>query len=238
MPYLPGSSTRVDRSRPRKQSRWRAIRASIWAVKSKRKERTFVIAAIPLACRSSQMLVFLDFEASSLSKRSYPIEVGWVFEDGRSESHLIRPALDWTDWDDAAEAIHHIGRATLLADGSPHNAVAERMIAELTGHDLLASAPSWDGKWMSTLLRAANLPPHSLRLRDSDDAHREAAMTILAPVFPPDRLEDAIAQVLAQTEARPNHQQPAHRALADAEDERARWLAVQEAARTVVATSK
>jgi len=112
------------------------------------------------------------------------------------------------------------------------------MIAELTGHDLLASAPSWDGKWMSTLLRAANLPRHSLRLRDSDDAHREAAMTILGPAFPPDRLEDVIAQVLAQTEARPDHQQPAHRALADAEDERARWLAVQEAARTVVATSK
>ena len=28
----------------------------------------------------SAMLVFLDFEASSLGKRSYPIEVGWVFE--------------------------------------------------------------------------------------------------------------------------------------------------------------
>ena len=40
----------------------------------------------------SAMLVFLDFEASSLGKRSYPIEVGWVFEDGRSEAHLIRPA--------------------------------------------------------------------------------------------------------------------------------------------------
>ena len=38
------------------------------------------------------MLVFLDFEASSLAKRGYPIEVAWVFEDGRAESHLIRPA--------------------------------------------------------------------------------------------------------------------------------------------------
>lgn len=34
------------------------------------------------------MLVFLDFEASSLGKRSYPIEVAWVVEDGRSEAHL------------------------------------------------------------------------------------------------------------------------------------------------------
>jgi hypothetical protein len=52
------------------------------------------------------MKVFLDFEASSLSDRSYPVEVAWVFQDGRSESHLIRPATEWTDWDDEAEAIH------------------------------------------------------------------------------------------------------------------------------------
>ncbi|RTL19639.1 MAG: transcriptional regulator, partial [Sphingomonadaceae bacterium] len=26
------------------------------------------------------MFVFLDFEASSLAKKSYPIEVAWVFE--------------------------------------------------------------------------------------------------------------------------------------------------------------
>lgn len=38
------------------------------------------------------MIVFLDFEVSSLSERSYPIEAGWVFEDGRGEARLIRPA--------------------------------------------------------------------------------------------------------------------------------------------------
>jgi hypothetical protein len=38
------------------------------------------------------MIVFLDFEASSLARHSYPIEVAWVFEDGASEAHLIRPA--------------------------------------------------------------------------------------------------------------------------------------------------
>jgi hypothetical protein len=37
------------------------------------------------------MRVFLDFEASSLGKNGYPIEVGWVFEDGACEAHLIRP---------------------------------------------------------------------------------------------------------------------------------------------------
>lgn len=34
---------------------------------------------------------FPGFEASSLSDRSYPIEVAWVFQDGRSEDHLIAP---------------------------------------------------------------------------------------------------------------------------------------------------
>ncbi|MFT3810039.1 MAG: hypothetical protein QM698_08990 [Micropepsaceae bacterium] len=31
------------------------------------------------------MLAFLDFEASSLSDNSYPIEVAWIFEDGTGE---------------------------------------------------------------------------------------------------------------------------------------------------------
>lgn len=184
---------------------------------------------------SLRMLVFLDFEASSLGKRSYPIEVGWVFEDGRSESHLIRPAQDWTDWDEESEAIHRISRSRLLVEGSPHDVVAHRMIEELGGHDLLASAPSWDGKWMSALFRAAGLPRHSLRLRGSNDAFREAAVVILEPVVPHDRLQAAVAGVLASSEVRPSDQQPAHRALADAEEERARWLLVQSAANKLAA---
>lgn len=183
------------------------------------------------------MLVFLDFEASSLGKRSYPIEVGWVFEDGRSEAYLIRPAEQWTDWEPEAEAIHGIARERLVQEGTPHDVVAARMIEVLDGHDLLASAPSWDGKWLSTLLRAAGRPRHSLRLRDSDDAHREAAVAILAPVLASERLEAAIVQALAEGEVREADQPPAHRALADAVEERARWLAVQAAARRLAAAS-
>lgn len=179
----------------------------------------------PAGC--AHMLVFLDFEASSLGKNSYPVEVGWVFEDGRSESHLIRPAQQWTEWDDAAEAIHGIRREELDRDGTPHDAVAARMVAELTGHDLLASAPSWDGKWLSALLRAAGLPRHSLRLRDSDDAHCELARTILAPVVPPHRLAATVRDLVAGAEIRKAGEAPAHRALADAIEERERWLLVR-----------
>lgn len=175
------------------------------------------------------MLVFLDFEASSLAKLSYPIEVAWVFEDGREESHLIRPAAQWTDWDAAAEAIHHIPRARLEAEGTPHDVVARRMIETLTGHDLFASAPSWDGKWLSALLRAAKLPRHALRLRDTEEAQRDTATAILRDVVPAELLGRAVAEVVTLAEVR-DRDVPAHRALADARDEWERWCMVKRAA--------
>ena len=180
------------------------------------------------------MIAFLDFEASSLSDRSYPIEIGWVFEDGGSESHLIRPAARWEEWDPAAEALHGISRAKLLADGEHHEAVARRMVDALADHDLYASAPSWDGKWLSTLLRTAGLPRHALRLRGTGALLEETAMSILAPVLPGATLGQAVEDLLAQTDVREQESAPAHRALADAKDERRRWLNVREAALAAV----
>jgi len=176
------------------------------------------------------MLVFLDFEASSLARHSYPIEVAWVFEDGASETHLIRPAPHWDDWDTEAEAIHHIPRESLLRDGMPHEALARRMVALLSGHDLTASAPSWDGKWLSVLLRAAGLPRHTLRLRDTEEVQRETARSILRDRVAGEHLEEEIERLRTTAiEASPKGA-TAHRALADAEAERARWLAVHDAA--------
>lgn len=181
----------------------------------------------------AHMLVFLDFEASSLGKRSYPIEVAWVFADGRSESHLIRPAPGWIDWDTKAEAIHHIARDTLAKAGTSYDLVAARMVDLLTGHDLLASAPSWDGKWLSALLRTAGYPRHSLRLRRTDEAIRECARSILATVLPHDQLEQELDIMLARSGSDAPDSAPAHRALPDAEAERARWLAACDAARAL-----
>jgi hypothetical protein len=172
------------------------------------------------------VLVFLDFEASSLGKTSYPIEVAWVFEDGRSESHLIRPAPHWTDWDEEAEAIHGIARATLLSDGVPHDTVANRMIDVLTGHALHASAPSWDGKWLSTLLRAARLPRHSLRLKDTGTARHRLAADLLYPVLAGLALEEAVAATLKQAREIMDRQPARHRARDDAERERQHWIEV------------
>jgi len=173
------------------------------------------------------MQVFIDFEASSLSKTSYPIEVGWVFVDGRSEGHLIRPAPGWDDWSVQAEAVHGIARTTLERDGMAHDRVANRMVEVLSGHDLFASAPSWDGKWLSALLRAAGLPRHALRLRDTEEAHRDIARTLLAPLVPAAALDSAVANAVSLAELRFRDGPVRHRAVEDAEQERQRWIAVQ-----------
>ncbi|WP_380784870.1 transcriptional regulator [Sphingomonas sp. R86521] len=176
------------------------------------------------------MLVFLDFEASSLAKRGFPIEVAWVFEDGRSEAHLIKPAPGWDDWDVDAERIHGIPRATLERDGTPHDVVARRMVEILTGHDLLASAPSWDGKWLSALLRASDLPRHAIRLRDTEVAQRATSRALLAAVVPSESLDAEVEDIIVLTGVRDRHGPAAHRALADAEEERQRWMAVRDEA--------
>jgi hypothetical protein len=170
------------------------------------------------------MHVFLDFEASSLSDDSYPIEVAWVFEDGRGESYLIHPADGWNDWGATAEAIHGIERARLFSDGTPVETVAARMIAALSGHDLAASAPSWDGKWISVLLRGAGMPRHALRLRDTDEIIRESVAVILSERLPAAAIPDVAGRVMRALE-NIDRPQPAHRAMADAAAERERWIA-------------
>lgn len=163
------------------------------------------------------MLVFLDFEASSLSKVSYPIEVGWVFEDGRGESCLIRPAPDWIEWDAAAEATHRISREQLASEGVPVELVCERVVRLFDDNRVFASAPSWDGHWLSMLLRAAGRPRHLVRLMDTEVAFLEAAHDA------PGEAADTIAAARREVERLP----VAHRALADARREREIWLAVR-----------
>ena len=169
------------------------------------------------------MIVFLDFEASSLRKNSYPIEVAWVFEDGRSASWLIRPTPEWTDWSYEAEKIHGITKGVLASKGASAHDVAEEMLRQLTGHSLYASAPSWDGKWLSTLLRGAGLPRHALRLAKSDEAFGDVARQILGDGVPDKDIRKLVQDVIKDT-APPFA--PAHRALPDAELELKRYQIV------------
>lgn len=172
------------------------------------------------------MRVFLDFEASSLADASYPIEVGWVFEDGQGESHLIRPADDWLDWNPGAEAIHGLSRSRLIEEGSAHDVVARRMVEVLAGHDLFASAPSWDGKWLSVLLRRSGLARKTLTLRDTDDANAALISEVLAGVLEAQAIEDLAPGIIRRARMERQGQVVRHRALADAEEERQVWLIV------------
>ncbi|MXQ10082.1 transcriptional regulator [Microvirga makkahensis] len=181
-------------------------------------------------------IVFLDFEASSLGKDSYPIEVGWVFASGQEESYLIRPAPSWTDWSAESEATHRLTRERLLAEGTPHDEVANHMLEALSGHALFATAPSWDGQWLSKLLRGAGLPRHALRLQDTDVAHQEVIARILQESGLTEgeqavRAKEILARARLEDEAKGD---PDHRALADAKRELRLWRDVQKRAKDYV----
>lgn len=174
-------------------------------------------------------IAFLDFEASSLGKHGYPIEVAWVLSTGEEESHLIRPDPAWTDWDLKAETIHGLSRDRLHAEGAPVADVAQRMMSVLTGYALYATAPSWDGKWLSRLLRTAGLPRHALRLQDTEAVHRQTVHEILLGMrVPADLHHGFMEKVLSQAQRKDDELGPAeHRALADARREKRLWLDIR-----------
>jgi hypothetical protein len=181
-------------------------------------------------------IAFLDFEASSLGKHGYPIEVAWVLANGKEESYLIRPDPSWTDWDAKAETVHGISQARLKLEGIAVSAVAQRMMSALAGHSLYATAPSWDGKWLSRLLRTAGLPRHALRLEDTEAAHRQAVHEVLQIAGIPAELHDGILKdVLALAQKEDDQLGPAeHRALADARREQRLWLDIRQRVREIV----
>ena len=119
----------------------------------------------------NEIISFLDFEASSLSGRSYPIEVAWSIPDGSIESYLISPAgiEGWTDWDLAAEKVHGISRQVLAADGKAPYFVCDRMIDQLAGKKIYTDAPRFDGAWLARLFSACGRAKSGLILYSVDD---------------------------------------------------------------------
>lgn len=167
--------------------------------------------------------LFLDFEATSLdNKVSTPIEIGWVDESGEGEAHLIRPAPGWNDWDPEAAAMHGISRKSLDA-GVPVGEICARLIALAETNTLLASAPSWDGHWLSMLLRAGGHRRHLLRLQDTEVAFADAARCRLGPEATQADIDALVAGARAAADAAPH----AHRALADARREWSIWRAIR-----------
>jgi hypothetical protein len=118
-----------------------------------------------------QVPSFLDFEASSLSPQSYPIELAWSLADGSVESHLISPRgiETWTDWDPEAERIHGIPRDLLLAQGQPPSLVCRFANEQLSGKLVYCDAPSFDGMWLAKLFSICRDVYPGFELRHIDD---------------------------------------------------------------------
>ena len=111
-------------------------------------------------------LVTLDFEASSLSDRSYPIEVGvarWSAPDApiMTWSSIIRPSPEWKrsgDWSQESEKVHGIPRSELDEGMLPRLLLAK--LDDIVG-DALAFCDGGvnDSFWMRRLSLAAGRSP-------------------------------------------------------------------------------
>lgn len=108
---------------------------------------------------SIEQCAVIDFEASSLSQTSWPIEVGlsWL-ERGQVQtwSSLIRPdpAWDLADWSGQSAAVHGIPLSEI--GGAPTAAEVTAAFFEVLGGRLLVSdAPEFETRWLSRLLEAA-----------------------------------------------------------------------------------
>jgi len=101
----------------------------------------------------------LDMEASGFGKHSYPIEVGFVLPSGKSYCSLIRPAKDWTHWDDAAQALHHISRDLAVSRGHEPLEVARALNEQLAGQIVYSDGWMNDYTWLAVLYERAELQP-------------------------------------------------------------------------------
>ncbi len=109
----------------------------------------------------------IDFEASGLTRTSYPIEVG--ITNGQSEYHaLIKPYEHWSHWSTDAEQIHHISRATLLAEGTSPGQVAREVNKILAGKNVYCDSHHWDSFWCNALFSDSGMSP-SFKLLDIQD---------------------------------------------------------------------
>ena len=101
----------------------------------------------------------IDVEASGFGRHSYPIEVGFVREDGLGWCSLIQPAPDWLHWDADAERVHGIARAALLEHGRPPAEVARRLNDDLGGRTVYCDGWAHDYTWLGQLFETAGLVP-------------------------------------------------------------------------------
>lgn len=107
-------------------------------------------------------VICIDFEASGLGPRSYPIEVAWKCGfTGENDSFLINPesGYNWVDWDITAEEMHHLTIDELLSDGVSVRDACRRLNKRLNGKTVTSDAFDFDYFWMRRLYESAKMKP-------------------------------------------------------------------------------
>lgn len=104
----------------------------------------------------NQKIAFLDFEASSLSNVSWPIEIGlsWIESAAiRTWSSLIRPHATWdpNDWSPQSAKVHRIPCAT-VSQAPEANDVLTQLLTISTNTTVISDAPKFDQRLLDRLM--------------------------------------------------------------------------------------
>ena len=112
----------------------------------------------------------MDFEASSLSAESYPIEIAWSTLDGPIKSYLINPETvsSWLDWSAKSEKIHGIDKQHLNDQGLHPDQVVEELLPYLSKYQLYTDAARYDQFWLMRLLEASSLNYPIIEIQEMD----------------------------------------------------------------------
>lgn len=98
----------------------------------------------------------IDIEASGLSPRSYPIEVGLV-NDQQEYQALIAPEDSWVHWNQKSGELHGIPRKELFEHGKAAVVVAMEL-NELVGKKAVYSDhEDWDSFWLRRLFESVGI---------------------------------------------------------------------------------
>jgi hypothetical protein len=183
------------------------------------------------------VIYFVDFEASSLTDGSFPVEIGWVSEDGLAESHLIRPEPSWTAWSWESQQVHGVSREQLHLEGRPAEWVARRVFEVLDPAKALciSDAVEHDQHWLELLMQTVATGSR-LMLMDVNMLLGQEVRPLVGHLqslglSEEDANHEAVRLVLEVEEEERRRTRMQHRALEDAMGLRWRWAEVRNRAK-------
>lgn len=109
----------------------------------------------------------IDFEASGLTRSSYPIEVG-ITNGVINYSSLIKPMIHWSHWNEEAESIHRITLDSIRSNGKDPLQVAIDMNSFLNTSIIYCDNIHWDRFWLNVLFSDNGLSP-TFKILDIQD---------------------------------------------------------------------